>query len=93
MTDAVALRPDIKDVVVTSLRLEGIAPSSIEDDELLFGGRLGLDSVDALELMVALEQRFGVVLQGGDVDAKAFASVSTLADLVASKMPAGRSGD
>ena len=87
------LRESIKQLVVSSLRLENIEPQSIRDDEQLFGGRLGLDSVDALELMVALEKHFAISLQGGDVDARAFASVSSLAELVAGRLgPAATAG-
>ena len=82
------LRQKIKELIVSSLRLEGVEPSSIADDSPLFGAGLGLDSIDALELVVALEQGFGIKIADGEVGKEAFASVNTLAEFVANKKPA-----
>ena len=59
MLDDAALRLRLKRLIVESLHLEGLTPETIADDAPLFGEGLGLDSVDALELMVALEQEYG----------------------------------
>ena len=82
------LRQKIKELIVSSLRLEGVEPASIADDSPLFGAGLGLDSIDALELVVALEQGFGIKIADGEVGKEAFASVNTLAEFVAGKKPA-----
>ena len=88
IVDRDALRATIKDVIVESLRLDGVEPAGIEDDAPLFGEGLGLDSVDALELVVALEKKFQIKIQSKDVGKDAFYSVATLADLVASRLAA-----
>ena len=82
------LRQKIKELIVSSLRLEGVSPASIEDNSPLFGAGLGLDSIDALELVVALEQGFGIKIADGEVGKEAFASVNTLAEFVSGKKPA-----
>ncbi len=79
------LRQKLKAIIVTSLRLEGVDPASIADDSPLFGSGLGLDSIDALELVVAIEQNFGIKVADGEVGKEAFASVAALADFVAKK--------
>lgn len=73
------MRSRIKQLLVDALHLEGVAPSSIADDAPLFGEGLGLDSVDALELVVALEKEFGIRIQSHEIGKEAFASVSALA--------------
>ncbi len=82
MTDPAQLRARIKQLIVTSLNLDGVAPESIGDDTPLFGEGLGLDSVDALELVVALEKEFGIKIQSQEVGRGVFASVGALADFV-----------
>ncbi|HVS65593.1 MAG TPA: phosphopantetheine-binding protein [Thermoanaerobaculia bacterium] len=76
-TDA-GIRERIKAVIIESLGLEGMTPEMIEDDAPLFGDGLGLDSVDALELMVVLEKDFGVQIDNQEIDPEAFASVASL---------------
>ncbi|HUD70570.1 MAG TPA: phosphopantetheine-binding protein [Dongiaceae bacterium] len=82
MPDTPATRSRIKRVIVEALHLEGLVPTGIADDAPLFGDGLGLDSVDALELVVALEKEFGVRIQSHEVGKEAFASVSTLATFI-----------
>lgn len=72
-------RSRIKRVIIESLGLEGMTPADIEDDAPLFGeDGLGLDSVDALELMVVFEKDFGVSIDTEEIDPEAFATVATL---------------
>jgi acyl carrier protein len=78
-SSAEALQPRLKRLIVATLRLEGLDPEGIGDDQLLFGEGLGLDSIDALELVVAIEREFAVVIPEGKVDHDAFHSVRTLA--------------
>ena len=54
------LKKEIKNVIISSLELEDVTAEDIKDDEALFGEGLGLDSIDALELGVALKKHFGV---------------------------------
>ena len=87
-----ALAPDpirkrIKEILVERLKLDR-APESIGDEEPLFGEGLGLDSIDALELVLGVEQEFGVRVEDEAVGSRAFASVTALADFVREKNPA-----
>jgi len=83
MLDDAALRSHLKRLIVESLHLEGLTPADIADDAPLFGEGLGLDSVDALELVVALEKEYGMRIQSHEVDKSVFASVASLAEFVA----------
>jgi acyl carrier protein len=75
---------EIKTLIVSTLALEGVTPESIVDDAPLFGEGLGLDSIDAIELGVAIRKRYGISLDAESEDPrKHFASVSTLAAFVA----------
>jgi len=82
MSDQNGTRSTIKRLIVQSLNLEGVIPESIADDQPLFGQGLGLDSVDALELLVALEKEFGMSLETHEVDRSALASVASLARFI-----------
>lgn len=69
---------DTKSLIVDALNLEGMTPDSFGDHDPLFGDGLGLDSVDALELVVALEKRFGIRIQSQEVEPETFASAARL---------------
>ncbi len=77
------LKQEIKGLIISSLELEGVSPDDIGDDEVLFGEGLGLDSVDALELGIALKKKYGVSFskENGD-NKKYFRSVNTLAEYI-----------
>ncbi len=80
------LKKEIKECIVSSLELEDVTAEDIVDSEPLFGTGLGLDSIDALELGVALKKKFGVKFNAEDKDAKAhFASVDALAEYISSQ--------
>jgi acyl carrier protein len=66
--------------MVTELNLEGKAPTDIDDAAPLFGEGLGLDSLDALQLAMSVEERFGVRIPEGDEARPIFASVNALVD-------------
>lgn len=66
-------------LIVEALRLEGVAPEQIEPEARLFGAGLGLDSLDMLEISMAVEQRYGVKLRSDDPDNETiFASLRSL---------------
>ncbi|HEX9390278.1 MAG TPA: phosphopantetheine-binding protein [Usitatibacteraceae bacterium] len=66
-------------LIVESLNLEGVAAEEIEPDAPLFGAGLGLDSLDMLELSMAVEQKYGVKLRSDDPDnTRIFASLRSL---------------
>ena len=74
------LKQQIKELIINALELEDVKPESIVDSEPLFGEGLGLDSIDALELGVALKKKFGVKFSAENADNKKhFASVDALA--------------
>jgi acyl carrier protein len=87
--DRESLKPAIKALIVKELNLQGRDPASIEDDAPLFGAGLGLDSLDALQLAMSIEERFGVKIPEGDEARAIFASVSALAEHVAAGSRAG----
>ncbi len=84
------LELEIKRLIVESLNLEGVAPESIDSDAPLFVEGLGLDSIDALELAMALRQKYGVRTSSDEAaNRKIFASVRSLAAFVAEHRRAG----
>lgn len=77
------LELEIKKLIVTALRLEEIQPEEIDSDEPLFGKGLGLDSIDALELGVAIRKKFGIKIENITDEVKAhFGSVKSLARFI-----------
>ncbi|MCR5084965.1 MAG: acyl carrier protein [Succinivibrionaceae bacterium] len=60
------LEVQVKELIIEALSLEDMLPADIDSTAPLFGEGLGLDSIDALELGVALRERFGITLRGGD---------------------------
>ncbi|MBX3217315.1 MAG: hypothetical protein KF850_35115 [Labilithrix sp.] len=78
-----ALTRELKALLVSELNLSGRDPESIEDDAPLFGeGGLGLDSLDALQIAMLVEERFGVRVPEGDEARPIFRSVGALAEFV-----------
>ncbi len=69
----------LRRMIIESLKLEDLDPAEIQEDEPLFGEGLGLDSLDALELVVAIEKLFGVVIENEDQGKEAFVSLRALA--------------
>jgi acyl carrier protein len=86
MVEAALLRR-IKELLIAELHLEGKRPEDIEDDAPLFGDGLGLDSLDALQLAMAIEEKLGVKLPEGDAARPVFASVRSIAEFVARSAP------
>jgi acyl carrier protein len=84
MSDAIELKGRIKGMMVENLMLK-IGPEEIGDDQPLFGpGGLGLDSVDALQLVVALEKNFGLKIQDAELARTILESVNSIAAAVSS---------
>lgn len=77
---------NIKKLLVDALKLEDIQPEDIDSDEPLFGAGLGLDSIDALELGVAIRQRYGIKIETVTEEIKGhFANVRSLARFIESQ--------
>lgn len=84
-----ALEHEIKELIITSLSLEDITPDDIDAAAPLFVEGLGLDSIDALELGLALQKRYGVSLSADSQETRRhFSSVRALAEFVASQRSA-----
>lgn len=77
-----AVRHRIKEILIERLNLEGMTPDMIGDETVLWGDELGLDSVDALELMIALEEEYGFRIDSEEVDQVRLATVASLEKLV-----------
>jgi acyl carrier protein len=74
------LNTRLKQLIVETLKLDGIRPEDIPDDESLFGSpRFGLDSIDALELVLRLEKEFGLKIGSSEESRRALTSVNGLA--------------
>jgi acyl carrier protein len=81
--DIMALRHELKTLIIETLDLEDISAEDIVDSAPLFNEGLGLDSIDALEIGVALQKRYGIKLDPETDDVKRhFASIADLTDLV-----------
>jgi acyl carrier protein len=79
--DRDTLRTEVKELLTTGLRLQ-VASQDIEDEAPIFGEALGLDSIDALELVVLVEERFHVSIPDEEVGKRAFGSVNALVDFI-----------
>jgi len=80
------LRQKIKELLIERLKFEDMTPEDISDDEPLFAGGLGLDSIDALEIVVMLESEFGVKVKNETSAREHFKSVAALADFVEERL-------
>lgn len=80
--DREKLVSDLNNLIIKSLKLEDVLAEDIDPSAPLFGAGLGLDSIDALELVVALEKTYGIRIPDEDVGKEAFASVNALADYI-----------
>jgi acyl carrier protein len=81
------LAPRVKELIVRRLKLD-MDPTAIDSAAPLFGEGLGLDSIDALELVLGLEQEFQIKVEDEEVGVKAFASVDSLCDFIEQKKTA-----
>ena len=82
--DREQLKQRLKVMIVEGLKLEDKRPEEIEDAAPIFVEGLGLDSIDALELVVLIEDNFHVTIPDEDVGQRAFASIDALADFILS---------
>ena len=83
-----ALQTEIKELIISTLSLEDIGPDDIDASAPLFNEGLGLDSIDALELGLALQKRYGVTLAADSAETRQhLASVDALCAFVAANKP------
>src|SRR5213592_5118483 len=76
------LRRKLKELLIERLKFEDMTPDDIKDDDPLFAGGLGLDSIDALEIVVMLESEFGIRVKNETSARDNFRSIAALADFV-----------
>lgn len=76
------LRQELKEKIIEQLNLEDIAVEEIADDDSLFGDGMGLDSIDALELIVMLDKDYGIKLSDPKEGRKIFESIEVMADYI-----------
>ncbi|TBR36544.1 MULTISPECIES: phosphopantetheine-binding protein [Dyella] len=83
MAEQTAAQRELAALIVQSLNLESLKPEQIDPDAPLFGGDLGLDSIDALEIALAVSKRYGFQLRSDNPDnARIFANLRALSDHV-----------
>ena len=76
------IRKNLKEMIVRDLSLEDIKPEDIKDDEVLIGEGLGLDSLDAVEIVVLLERNFGIEIKNMEQGKEIFYSINTIANFI-----------
>jgi acyl carrier protein len=84
------LKTRLKQLIVTTLKLEDVTPADLADDEPLIGSGLNLDSIDALELVVTLEKEFGVKIASSEESKQALASIAHLAEFIRARADPAR---
>ena len=82
--DRAALKLELKELIVRECQKNHIRPDQIADDDILIGssGRLDLDSLDALQIALAVKQKYGRRIDGGKETRAALKSINTLADFI-----------
>ena len=82
-SDLGPLKEELKKLIIQDLSIEDVAPEELSDDAPLFGEGLGLDSLDAVELVVLLQRHFGIQIKDLEQGRKIFENLNTLAEYVA----------
>ena len=82
------LMDDLKKQIITQLNLQHVTPEQIGNDQPLFVEGLGLDSIDALELIVLLQQEYNIKLNNAEDGPKVFSSVRSMAEYITANKPA-----
>ncbi|HWA86552.1 MAG TPA: phosphopantetheine-binding protein [Opitutus sp.] len=80
----------LKQLIISTLKLEDVSPADLADDEPLIGSGLNLDSIDALELVVTLEKEFGIKISSSEESRQALASVAHLAEFIRARADPSR---
>ena len=81
------IKNELKTLIIKSLELDGVSPEDIKDNEPLFGEGLGLDSIDALELGMAIKRKYNITMSSNkEENKKYFYSIDTLSKYVKEKL-------
>ncbi len=86
------IKQKLKEIIINDLKLPGVKLEDIKDDSILFGGELGLDSLDAVELVVLVKKYFGVQIKDMDEGKEALRTINSLADFIHARMK-GETGE
>lgn len=81
------LHTRLKEILVTALNLQDIAPETIDNHEPIFGDRLGLDSIDALEIVYQVEQHFGIAIRDKNEARETLQTINSLAAYITAHLP------
>lgn len=92
MSETMELKERLKELLIDRLNFEDMSPADIGDDEPLFGEGLGLDSIDALEIVVMLESEFGIKVRNESSAREYFRSISSLAEFVQQRTTEANAG-
>lgn len=76
------LKQQLKEILVNEMKIQGVTPADIKDDDPLFGDGLGLDSLDAVELVVLVNKHFSVQIADMEKGKEAFVSINSLAKFI-----------
>jgi len=79
------LKINLKKQIISRMKIEDIKIEDIQDDAPLFGDGLGLDSIDALEIIVLLQQEYGLKIQNAEEGKKVLRSINTIAEYILEK--------
>ena len=79
------IKKELKQTLISELNLEGMSPDDIDDGAPLFGDGLGLDSLDAVEIVVLVQRLYGVEIKDMEEGRKAFQSIDALAEFIAER--------
>jgi acyl carrier protein len=86
MSDMTSVRDQLKSIILKSLRITDLTAEDLHDDQPLVGGRLEIDSVDILQLVLDIERHFRIKLVDANFDKRHFESVNALAAVIESKV-------
>ena len=92
LSEQTQLRTRLKELLIDRLNFDDMSPEDIGDDEALFGDGLGLDSIDALEIVVMLESEFGIKVRNESSAREYFRSIASLADFVQQRTSEANAG-
>jgi len=80
------IKEQLKPLILKSLRITDMSPAQLRDEQQLMGGDLEIDSIDVLQLVLAIEKHFGIKLVTGKLDQEAWKDINSLAATIDAKM-------